>query len=600
MITLRCPEVFNQVAVAAQKFVHERYFSPRTATTPSNTLTLPATPTTPPLIPLPSPIKIVLLGIDADNNNDDDMDDELRQALLDEEPFIVHVHFTQETLGWKSAVYKVKCFEETNQEPTEYWAVKIRVGEENTPDASNKRAFTTMAALHTARLRWLCPQALHYVPPTLPSGTLQQQRQRQQQQAQGDQATVQISMSVLICTWLEGIHPSPLELDLRNKATLRAWTRIIRLRILVASIKKPKRGDPHPPKNIQQLLQIQNLKDHDLWREHSTARIGGLEYLLLSKTRQGILPKWMEFLNTKDAKGMVYMKGIEYRLNACLRRIHAITQDNEDTQELVLCVGDPSLDNIVVSGGRRGHKLRVSLIDLESSGWTDHAYVVAEFLMNNVWFDKFGGLKNDQDFPFSSAFEQFVISTYSNAFDFSNDEQQFATFLERYELEKEFCALKGLLFHVRGALHELGDVIDGFRRRVDTSGSGSCSGGGGTLGGGALSPGKLRNLMYGQKRPKGRASTTVFGKQMLFRRSHREGIEVYLTLLEKSNYMRRCVGNYLTMWEIIDEVREKERKLAEIEEKRLRREHRIRIGVPLVVDGEAEVEVHVVMKKVKV
>ena len=87
---------------------------------------------------------------------------------------------------------------------------------------------------------------------------------------------------------------------------------------------------------------------------------------------------------------------------------------------------------------------------------------------------------------------------------------------------------------------------------------------------------------------------------MLFRRSHREGIEVYLTLLEKSNYMRRCVGNYLTMWEIIDEVREKERKLAEIEEKRLRREHRIRIGVPLVVHGEAEVEVHVAVKKVEV
>ena len=125
--------------------------------------------------------------------------------------------------------------------------------------------------------------------------------------------------------------------------------------------------------------------------------------------------------------------------------------------------------------------LKISLVDLESSGWTDPAYSIAQFLTCNVWCDKIGMLEQNDMFPFEPSFESFIVSIFIENFEWSKNESKFKIFLERLELNKEFCAIKGLLFHIRGVLHGLGDMIDGFRRTVDTSGSASGSGGGATL-----------------------------------------------------------------------------------------------------------------------
>tara|TARA_B100000795_G_C22782596_1_gene433081 strand:+ start:959 stop:1969 length:1011 start_codon:yes stop_codon:yes gene_type:complete len=312
---------------------------------------------------------------------------------------------------------------------------------------------------------------------------------------------------------------------------------------------------------------------------HHTARISGLEYILQNKIDQNILPKSLKFLTNVDNTGLIFLKGIGYRLKACLNRLKAMKRDGEDQQDMVLCIGDPSLDNIIVGTNISTGGLKISLVDLESSGWTDPAYSIAQFLTCNVWCDKIGMLEQNDMFPFEPSFESFIVSIFIENFEWSKNESKFKIFLERLELNKEFCAIKGLLFHIRGVLHGLGDMIDGFRRTVDTSGSASGSGGGATLGGGALSPGKLKSMMYGEKRPKGRASSTLFGKQVLFERTHIESIAVYMKLLERSNYMRRVVGEHLEMHVIIDEIRAQEKKLADIEDKRLRREHRIRCGL---------------------
>ena len=51
-------------------------------------------------------------------------------------------------------------------------------------------------------------------------------------------------------------------------------------------------------------------------------------------------------------------------------------------------------------------------------------------------------------------------------------------YMEMLALEKEFCVLRGLFFHIRGALQELGRMINGSRFASLSPGNGSGSGAG--------------------------------------------------------------------------------------------------------------------------
>ena len=158
---------------------------------------------------------------------------------------------------------------------------------------------------------------------------------------------------------------------------------------------------------------------------HHTARIHGLEYILQNKIDQNILPKSLKFLTNVDNTGLIFLKGIGYRLKACLNRLKAMKRDGEDQQDMVLCIGDPSLDNIIVGTNISTGGLKISLVDLESSGWTDPAYSIAQFLTCNVWCDKTGMLEQNDMFPFEPSFESFIVSIFIENFEWSKNESKF-------------------------------------------------------------------------------------------------------------------------------------------------------------------------------
>ena len=55
---------------------------------------------------------------------------------------------------------------------------------------------------------------------------------------------------------------------------------------------------------------------------------------------------------------------MKYRLNACLCKLNAIKRDDEDTQDMCLFIGDPSLDNIIWDSKTS----QGTFVDLENSG----------------------------------------------------------------------------------------------------------------------------------------------------------------------------------------------------------------------------------------
>jgi hypothetical protein len=435
------------------------------------------------------------------------------------------------------------------------------------------------------------------------------------------------NLSALICTWISGSSLKTIGTDIHDTITRRTWAKLIHLRKIIAKIKKPKIGDVKGPKYNRFLKSIYDCNDHDSWLKNINNRVSGLEYLYQSKVRQNLIPESLSFLSEIDSQtGLKFFQSMKYRLNACLCKLNAIKRDDEDTQDMCLFIGDPSLDNIIWDSKTS----QGTFVDLENSGWTDPAYIIAELLTNNIWFDKYYLKNNESDssddrnntttniqFPFSKQFELKIIemfvkdyewskstnklNTTKNATNHDDDAQitglvpglplednllKFNEFLERVELNKEFCAIKQLFFHVRGCLHELGNVINGFRVYFDSCGSGSGSGGGGTLAGNHnRSPCNIIGKRMGEKKPKGRSTSSLFGHRILFRGTHINGIHTYMKILKVCNYTRRCVGEYLTIHRIIDEVRQKEKLFNEIEREKEKKRLRIQCGMEKTEEG---------------
>ena len=624
-LTLRSPEVFSSIVHAAATQVRGHM---RTAKKHSHKTTLP------------TKLTLTLLSSDDDEESDAELNDELDEEL----PFIVTVEFLEEHMGWSSVVFKCLVSSVHHDLSPEWVAVKVRISEEEKKkkkhsDSSNARAYATMKALHGAGKQWMCPEPLHYVerveippstsftPPDDPSSK---------------RASL-IPLSVVICTWIQGKKVLPLpSLSFSSnhnssssssssstttttttttttsglpglpaisttavspgsspgsspaKSQRRAaarWKNFVLLHAEVSSIKKPQIGDLHPPKYVRHLHGVFDYDVHTMWLDRLDSRFSGLRYLYQSKKSQtNLLPMSLKFMEEKDNRGMNVLESLEYRLGAVLRKLRAIKRDDEDTQDMVLHVADCSLDNFVQKKSRNGGS-QMTFIDLEASGWTDPAYSIAEFLYNNVWFDKWG--LEEEWCGFTDVFQAWVVNLYISKLDIAQDRAKLNRFIERFELNKEFCAIKGLMFHLRGALLELGNIKDGFRVNVDTCGSGSGSGGGGKLCVDAKSPGNIYAMRFGHKRVRGRTSLTSFGRQMMFRGSHQQGCEMYRQLLNQTNYMRRVMGEFLTMHAIIDQVKDEERKRNEIElafEKKKRKKLRVDLGLEEEEEEEEEEE----------
>jgi len=244
---------------------------------------------------LPKTTQIKLLGGNMDEE-DEEMDDETKDELANEEPFIVQVKFVQEIMGWSSVVYKVIVSELNNQQLTEKWAVKLRVGNEESNNdnksVSNKRAYNTMTALHATKHHSLVPEPIFYIDNVIPVPVPEETYFTRpimdhstlvafpMPLKKPDKPLPKHQVSVLICSWLIGISPGPLNTNLRNKSTLRAWTRLLRVHSKISSIKKPKLGDRKVPKYNHLLQNVFDLNDHDLWLHNSECKLATLLLIL--------------------------------------------------------------------------------------------------------------------------------------------------------------------------------------------------------------------------------------------------------------------------------------------------------------------------------
>ena len=372
LLTLRHPQVYNLTVQAAAAHVRRKLAPPTTTLTPD-----------PHLLPTTITISLLDLFLDSDDSDDDPPDE-----LDDEPPFIVQVAFIKEILGWSSAVYKVRVTEASNQQPPETWAVKIRTSQEKPDaDASNARAYGTMLGVWHV-YPWLCPEPLHYVKtipkatpllPALPGARRYKHTRHTVASPSGRISTPGVfnnqhrslrqinnathfvahsapthphpSLSALLCTWVEGFSLHSIGTNMQDKKTKQTWSRFVHLRRTVAKIKKPKQGATGKrdrPKYTKWLAHIVDCNDHELWLKNLHSRVSGLVYLYESKAAQDLIPQELLFLNEVDAQtGLLFLNSMEYRLNACLTKLQALKRDDEDTQDLCLFIGDPSLANVV-------------------------------------------------------------------------------------------------------------------------------------------------------------------------------------------------------------------------------------------------------------
>ncbi len=566
---LRRPGVLEHVVDSAVNHVRQRIIAGRIASEHNKTRHRVRLPRAVAL-----PARVVLEFWDGDDDDNIGDDEEGGDAGAD---FKVLVEFLREISGWSGSVFKVRVSEhnsaaEENDENVELYAVKIRLSDElPDADASNERAFATMALMQElGRTRDLCPFPIHYqrkVP--LPAMT---KKQRRAFYAQPGMQRDLPPISALICTWIEGERiPTPLAFTPDAWETW--WKPLVQLRASIARVKKPRLMSA--PTLSPCYCAVRNICDHEAWLENLDTRIGALSYVYHTKRSQDIVPEWLEkYLGeTVRETGMPRIKHLGRRLGLCLSKLQALSRDGEATQDLRLCVADPSTDNVLKLDEHRG---RLCVLDLENSGWAQPSYIVAEMLVHNVWLDKPG--VEASAFPFDPGFMDFVALTFAKMIRL--DSAEMSRYKERMALHVEFCVLRALLFHIRGALQGLGHMINGSRSAALSPGSGSGSGGGSArLGGncGKWSPTRVGGFGSGngkssrdRDRGGGRTALNAYGFPQRFRATHRDGVELFRSMLGGSDYSRRTLDRMIKVQSYLDAVVEAEKKSRE-KEKQLAR-----------------------------
>ena len=564
---LRCPGVMDYLVHAAAKFVRARIVAARIEAAHNKTRLKARLPLTPSW-----PARTVLDFWDDENAKCDSGSDE-----DDTSPdFRVLVEFLEEIQGWSGSVFKVRVSEftdaggggegvkekeeadffsgfntEKHSRCTEFYAVKIRLSEElPDADASNSRAFATMSLLQEfGRTRDLCPSPIHYMRQVpLPAMTKNEIKRHCSQPGLRRPLP---PLSALICTWITG-EKVPMPLPFTPTSWEKWWKPLVQLRASVARVKKP--FVLSAPTLSPCYRAVRNICDHDVWLKNLDTRIAGLSYIYSGKKQQDLVPRWLEeYLGaTVPETGLPRIQHLGRRLDLCLSKLQALSRDGEAAQDLRLCVADPSLDNVLKLDE---HNERLCFLDLENSGWAQPSYIVAEMLVHNVWLDKPG--VEDGAFPFDDGFVDFVAVTFALMIRMKEDDM--ALYRERMELHKEFCVLRGLLFHIRGALQEVGHKIDGSRTVALSPGNGSGSGAGSArLGGnsGKWSPTRVGGMT--RANTSGRTSINAYGFPHHFRATHRRGFEVFVSMLEGANYTQRTLDHMIDVHSYLDTLVEAE------------------------------------------
>ena len=472
------------------------------------------------------------------------------------------VEFLKEIPRWSGSVFKVRLseyFEDNATTVNDYhqveyvYAVKIRISDElPRADASDERAFATMKLMQDfSRTRSLCPFPVLYI------RQVKMPRMSKNQikafHAQPGMHRPLPPISALICTWIEG-ERVPTPLSMTSSSWENWWMPLIKLRASIAIIRKPRLMSTS--KVSPNFRHIRDNLDHDEWLNNLDSRINALSYVYKTKKLQGLIPRWLEdYLGAKVSEtSLPQIEHIGRRLGLCLSKQRALKRDGEAESDLRLFVADPSLDNFLKLDEHRG---RMCVLDLENSGWADPAYIVSEMMTHNVWLDKPG--VDDNVFPFELGFIDFVALTFARMIRI--EASDFARYKERLALHLEFCICRGLLFHIRGSLQELGQMIDGSRTAAFMPGSGSGSGAGSARLGGNSGKWSPTRMGGGIRHPKhGRTSVNAYGFVQHFRSTHRRGIEVFRKMLEGSDYSRRTLNSMIEVQSFLDEIQDAKRK----------------------------------------